>query len=514
MFLTALGKPSRAGLDLIAKSVYTLLPEEYNVIQDWDHDGEFVLDVKTLRRFDPMVKAFISSDKARAEVSVYPGINSTKDLSVDDVIGILKERWHIDALYIKKDILAEFAGYYGRNVIVEKMPAVEARPVINGKDAVVHILFEKPSQQPKLLSNGSVDYKDFTNFIMVKEGDLLIKRTPPVEGVKGFDVTGAEIFPAQGKDNLIEVVEGVEVNEEKTEYRAKCGGHVVFTGTTISVLPLLSVSGNVDYATGNINFEGTVYVSKDVLAGFSINADDIIINGINENANLIARNSVNIKVGIKGMGGDKGYIKAGLDVVTGYSENSRISAKGSIEIKKYCFNSALSGNRIFTSSNDAIVAGGVLRAFSEIHIHNAGSRGTNDMLLEAGTSQEMEDRSANIQEELAQQAETLKKIMGALTQVDLKNPTVIKNPKVRQLLETANMLRKKQPLLKAKLEEIKKKSTYHDPRIIIEHCVRAGVRIKIFNSQIELKTDMTRVEFYFDWDTNSVTFKPYNQSKE
>ncbi len=509
MILTAYGDTSRARLDMVAKNVYTLLPEEYNVVQNDDNKGEYVLDVRTLRRFDPIIRASVSPDRAKAEISIYPGINSTKTLSDEDIIEILKERWHFEPLYIKKDVIAEFAGYYRQGMIAEKIPAVESLPVVDGKDAVIRILFEKPSQKPKLLNNGSVDYKNFTNFIMVNKGDLLIKRTPPTEGSKGFDVTGAEIFPMPGKENIIEAMDGVTVNEDKTEYRAKCSGHVVFTGTMISVLPLLSVDGNVDYRTGNINFEGTVYVSKDVLTGFSVNADDIIIEGIDEDAVLTARNSINIKVGIKGLG-NKGYVKAGVDVVTGYSENSRISARGSIEIKKYCFNSALSANRIFTSSKDAIVNGGSLRAFSVVHLHNAGSKGTNDMLIEAGTSQEMEERAYNIKAELEQLGETLKKIMSVLSQTDLKNPAVVKNPKVRKLLETASMLKRKQSLLEAKLEETKKKSCHPDPRIIIENNARAGIKIKIFNSQIVLKTDMTKVEFYFDRETEDISFQSYS----
>lgn len=511
MLLTAFGNQGRSGLDHIAKNVYNLLPEEYDIVQDWDNDGEYALNIKTLRRIDPIIKASISRDRARAEISIYPGINSNKVFSDKDIVMILRDRWRFAYPCIKKRVLAEFASHYRRGMIVEKIPVVEGQPVVNGKDAIVRILFERPSQQPTLLSNGNVDYKNFTNFIIVKEGDLLIKRTPPTAGTKGFDVTGEDINPLPGKDRIIVAVEGVDVDEEKTEYRARYGGHVVFTGNAISVLPLLYIGGNVDYGTGNINFDGTVRIAKDVLAGFCVSADDIIIEGINENAMLIASNSINIKVGIKGMktGGSKGYVKAGTDVVTGYSENSRISAKGSIEIKKYCFNSILSANRIFTSSKTAIVAGGVLRAFSIIHLHNAGTKGTNDMLLEVGTSQDTEDRTAMIRAELLQQGETLKKIMSALAQMDLKNPAVLNNPKVRQLLDTANMLKRKQPLLKAKLEETKKKATYPDPRIIIENKARAGIKIKIFDVQMELQTDMMNVEFYFDWEKEDIAYHPY-----
>ena len=513
MILTSYGDTSRITLDLAARTVYTLLPDEYTVVADEDKSDFFVLNINTERRFDPIVKALVSHDRCSAKISLYPGINSSRVLSDEDIIEILKERYGIDPMFIKGDVLAQYGDFYRKGFIVEKIPAVESVPVIDGKDAVIQILFEKPSQKPKLLKNGKADYKSFTKFIMVKEGDLLIKRTPPTQGSKGFDITGAEILPIQGKDMVYEALDGVFVNDDRTEYRAKTSGHVVASAGMVSVLPLLHINGNVDYRTGNINFEGAVHVSKDVLTGFSINADDIIVEGIDEDAILNARNVVNIKTGIKGLG-NKGYVKAGVDVVTGYAENAKISAKSSIEIKKYCFNSILAADKILSTTKNSIVTGGVLRGFSLVHLQNAGSKGTNDMLICVGTSQEMEERSQNIRAELTQLGDTLKKITTVLAQTDLRNPAVAKNPKVRKLLETANILKRKQPLLEAKLEETKRNSIHPDPRIIIEDTIRAGVKIKIYNAQIELKTDMTKVEFFFDHETSNVGFQVYEPSEQ
>ncbi|MBQ3033349.1 MAG: DUF342 domain-containing protein [Deferribacterales bacterium] len=513
MILTAFGDAQRIDLDIAARNVYTLLPEEYTVVSDSEQDGVYVLDINTLRRFDPIVKASVAPDRSSAKVYLYPGINSPRVLSDEEITEILVERYHFDPMYIKQDVLSEYADHYRQGFIVEKIPAVESVPVIDGKDAVIQILFERPNHKPKLLKNGKADYKSFTKFIMVKEGDLLIKRTPPTSGSKGFDVTGSEILPIQGKDVLYDALDGVSVNDNKTEYRAKHSGHVLLSGTMISVLPLLNINGNVDYRTGNINFEGAVHVSRDVLTGFSINADDIIVEGIDEDAILTARNVVHIKTGIKGLG-SKGFVKAGVDVLAGYAENAKITAKNSIEIKKYCFNSILAADKILATTKNSIVTGGILHGFSLVHLQNAGSKGTNDMLITVGTSQEMEERSHNIRAELTQFGETLKKIAGVLAQTDLRNPAVVKNPKVRKLIETANILKRKQPLLEAKLEETKHKTVHPDPRIIIEDTIRAGVKIKIYNDQIELKTDMTKVEFFFDKDTGGVGFQNYDPNKE
>ncbi len=510
MILPAYGDITRIGLDAVAKNVYTLLPEEYNVVANEDGDNIYVLNINTLRRFEPIIKLSVAPSRSKASISLYPGINSPKILSNDDILEVLKEKFNIETMYVKKDVLFRIADFYRQGFIVENVEVIESIPVIDGKNAVIKIYFEKPSQRPKLLSNGKVDYKSFTNYIMVKKGDILIRRVPATVGQRGFDVTGAEITPLPGKDVIYEVIEGVSANEDKTEYVATQSGHVIYTETMIGVLPLLHIKGNVDYSTGNINFDGAVRIEKDVLTGFSVNANDIMIGGIDEDAQLTAKNSVDINTGIKGVG-HKGFVKSGFDVISGYAENAIITAKNSIEIKKYCFNSILTADKVIATTQNAIVTGGTIKAFSLVRLYNAGSNGTNDMLISVGLSQEMEDRAKNIKNELFQIAETLKKIATVLSKTDLKNPAVIKNPKIRKLLETASMLKRKQPLLEAKLEDTQKKSIHPDPRIIIENIIRVGVKIKIYNASIELKNDMSKVEFFFDSQTKSISFQTLNQ---
>lgn len=506
MILTAYGEITRMGLDSVAKNVYTLLPEEYNVVANKEGDSVYVLNINTLRRFEPIVKLNVAPSRSQASISLYPGINSPKVLSDDDILQVLREKYYVETMYVKKDVLTKVADFYRQGFIVENIDVIESIPVIDGKNAVIQIFFERPSQRPKLLPNGKVDYKEFNNYIMVKEGDVLIKRVPATVGQKGYDITGAEINPLPGKDIIYEAIEGVAVNEDKTIYTATQSGHVIYSDSVIAVLPLLSIKGNVDFACGNINFDGAVHIEKDVLTGFSVMADDIIIGGIDEDAQIIAKNTVNINTGIKGLG-HKGFVKSGYDVVTGYAENTNITAKNSIEIKKYCFNSILTADKIIANTANAIITGGTLKAFSLIRLFNAGSKGTNDMIISVGLSQEMEDRAKNIKNEINQLIDTLKKITAALSKLDLKNPEVIRNPKIRKLLETASMLKRRQPLLEAKLKETTEKSIHPDPRIIVEGTVRMGVKIKIYNAIIELKTDMSKVEFFFDSETKSISFQ-------
>ncbi len=52
---------------------------------------------------------------------------------------------------------------------------------------------DKKKAKPKVLEDGSVDYKDMDTYQFVNEGDLLAEKTLPTEGEDGMSVTGRVI---------------------------------------------------------------------------------------------------------------------------------------------------------------------------------------------------------------------------------------------------------------------------------------------------------------------------------
>ena len=99
-------------------------------------------------------------------------------------------------------------------------------------------------------------------------------------------------------------------------------------------MPRLQIDGDVDMRIGNIRVEGNIHITGNVQSGFIIEADDIIVDGIVENAELKARNTIVIRRGIKGII-SKGFVKAGGNVYIGYGENARILKGGELSIEKY-----------------------------------------------------------------------------------------------------------------------------------------------------------------------------------
>ncbi len=507
MTIRIAGEQDKYKLDFAARNIYTLPNEEYRVLPSLSKDGDYILEVKTIRMIEPIIRVTLAEDMLTALISFYPGINTDKKIKYQDVVLQLTEKHKISPGYINDKALKEAIDFLNEGYIVENVLVCQGTPPVQGKDANIEFLFERPNIKPKLLPNGKVDYKEFIKFILVEKDQLIIKRTPPDKGKDGRDICGNVIKAVEGVDKSIEVVEGVYSNLEKTEYRAKYNGHIILSGNTISVLPMLQINGDVDMRVGNVRFEGTIQVTGNVQSGFIIEGDDIIVEGIVENAELKARNSIVIKRGVKGVI-NKGSIKAGGNISVGYCENANISAGGELSIDKYCFNSDIEAAQVTAVGKDAIISGGELRIFSKLHVANLGSKNSGKMEISLGYSPLLQNKAEKVRVEINQLSESLEKINDVLSKLNIKDPKIQNNPKVKILLDSSDAFKRRLPLLEKKYNELMRKSVCDAPKITVENIVYPGVELKMLNITRKIKSEMSRVEFTYNELSKEIINKP------
>lgn len=507
MTIRIAGEQDKYKLDFAARNIYTLPNEEYRVLPSLSKDGDYILEVKTIRMIEPIIRVIVSDDMLTALISFYPGINTDKKTKYQDVVFHLTEKHKISPGYIKDKALKDAVELLNDGFIVENVLICQGIPPVQGKDANIEFLFERPNIKPKLLPNGKVDYKEFIKFILVDKDQLIIKRTPPDKGKDGRDICGNVIKAVEGVDKSIEVVEGVYSNLEKTEYRAKYNGHIILSGNTISVLPMLQINGDVDMRIGNLRFEGTIQVTGNVQSGFIIEGDDIIVEGIVENAELKARNSIVIKRGVKGVI-NKGSIKAGGNISVGYCENANISAGGELSIDKYCFNSDIEAAQVTAVGKDAIISGGELRIFSKLHVANLGSKNSGKMEISLGYSPLLQNKAEKVRVEINQLSESLEKINDVLSKLNIKDPKIQNNPKVKILLDSSETFKRRLPLLEKKYNDLMRKSVCDAPKIIVENVIYPGVELKMLNISRKIKSEMSRVEFTYNELSREIINKP------
>lgn len=475
----------------IFERIYHLNSNEYS----WqENEGHYSVTVSSQKVINAMFFVTVSSDEMSAFLSLYPPVNDGRKIefeSINEELINQKIKFGLKDESIREALsISEFGN------IIERVPIAKGSEAIDGKDAVIVTHFEK-SKKKELSATDKVDYRDVSNIINVKQGDLLVTKKPPTKGSKGVTVRNADILPKEGKDIEITILEGVKSDVEGLNFYAEIDGYVHFYQNKIAVYPIYKVK-NVNYSVGNIDFNGTVYVSEDVLFGFKVEAQkDIIVEGVCDDSTLIANESILIKRGIKGKG--QNLFKARTHFECGYCENANVYSEGNIFIKKYSYNSNLfSRNEIIATEGNGVLAGGHICAYSTVSCLYLGAKGVSNFIVKVGEDYLMEDEINQANSEADSVGEAINKVSEALSGLDLKSKAVLSNPKVIKLLQYKKSLLEKKNDLVNKIIELKKKTRHPKPKIKVKNTVFEGVTIQIYDKKVKIRERMENMLFFLE----------------
>ncbi len=218
----------------------------------------------------------------------------------------------------------------------------------------------------KILSDGSIDFKDRGDIPFVPKDTLLAEKTMAVKGTSGVDIFNDEIPVAEPEDLFFGCSTGTRFSEDKLKIFADSDGmpHKDAMGN-ISVLSELTIQDDVDYKTGNIDFNGNIVVKGGIKAGFCIQCANLTIKDV-EGAEIDLTGDLNVTSGIV----NADIIKVQGTVQAKYVNNSKIKAFGDIIIQKEIIDSKLllSGTCInetghiissYVSAKRGIIAGNI-----------------------------------------------------------------------------------------------------------------------------------------------------------
>ncbi|TWX46543.1 DUF342 domain-containing protein [Colwellia hornerae] len=260
----------------------------------------------------------------------------------------------------------------------------------NGKDGYVKYLVDDPAERiscPKKLENGNVDMRELGNLIHVKAGKKLAQLIPPTDGIKGFDVTGTIIDAVSGETCFLEESEGSSFLDENNNILvAVIDGMPKYLENSVAVHKLLEIE-NIDVGTGNIRFDGSIYVQGNVCEGMQLSAtEDIVIGGLVETASISAGGNISIAQGIIGRQvSEKNDLKnstmlqADGDISAQFAQYVDIFCKKNLNITQYISHSQITvegdlwvGN-IANEKADGKIFGSRVLAGGSVHVGTLGS---------------------------------------------------------------------------------------------------------------------------------------------
>jgi uncharacterized protein len=290
-----------------------------------------------------------------------------------------------------------------RNKIRDKFIKIaEGKEKTNGEDAIIimniEIISADKEFRAKQDEKGQMDFKTLNLFTMVKSGDLIATKISATEGNPGKTVYGEEILPFPGKDKILRTGKNTTTSDDGLKMVAEIDGMIVKEQDKISVMDIYKV-GNVGIDTGNIEFNGSVIVTGDVLSGYSITATgNIEVNGNLELCHLKAGGDIVIKGGIAGH--IQGKIDSKGGVTAKFAESVEIVAGGDITINEEIISCKIfCGGTLRTINKRGHIIGGEIVAAKGIEVTNIGSvygvktyveSGNNPLLVKAIEEREKE----------------------------------------------------------------------------------------------------------------------------
>lgn len=291
------------------------------------------INYQVLERRDASISITIDKDEMGATAEIVPA-QGGKNLSAKAILNAAQEAG-VKKGFSKEELvkLAHLAAKATPNVLVNLQIAT-GKLAINGKDAIIKPLVESAQSRilrPKKREDGSVDMRDLGDIICVKVGDPLAKKIPFTNGKQGYTVTATLLAPEPGNDVELVPGEGTTISpkNENVLVSEKVGlPKLISNGMQVDEVYKIK---NVNVASGNINFTGSVIIDGDVNEGMKVIASgDITIGGFVESAMIEAGGDITISGGIIGRKHDIEKTK-----ITDVKMSVSVNAKGSI-YAKYC----------------------------------------------------------------------------------------------------------------------------------------------------------------------------------
>ena len=319
-----------------------------------------------------------------------------------------------------------------------------------GADGWYEFFFDtNVKSNPVLMEDGSVDYQNAKWFELVK-GQTVAVYHEAQEGTPGYTIMGESLATKKGKEKPILTGSGFQILEDKKTYIATENGKIELKDNRLVISSLL-VLDDVTSATGNVDFDGSIYVRGNVGQGVSIHATrDVLVDGYTESSVIEAGGDIILKKGNNASG--RGFLRANGDVMGMFFESARVWAGGKVSAN-YCLRSEIhAGTRIEISGRNGVLAGGLAQAQNLIQATNIGNEASLATRLVLGNKDKNVQMQVDLQGREKKVSQELRLLLNAYQEFRKKFEPVIRNVHPTYLkLEDAIYTKK------TELEELKKR---------------------------------------------------------
>lgn len=389
-----------------------------------------------------------------------------------------------------------------KSIVINKLfdrnhQIAKGQPPLDGVDGYFTFNFKTEiDNHPKVLEDGSVDYRNIDIYEPVSAGDVIATYTPSTPGHYGYTVSGAVLPCTPGKELSPLSGNGFDMSDDKRTYTSALDGKIEYKNDSIIISNVLDINGDVDLTTGDIIFNGDVIVHGNVHMGSVIRTKgSITVMGNVEGAILVAEKEIQLKSGMQG--GGRGYLEAGGDIWGKFFEQTTIRCGGNINVNSMMNCEVYCTGNVTISGRHGIIVGGSTMAQGNINATVIGNMAEVKTTIAAGVN----EKTTNEIKELEDDINTVKiayekheRIMDMLKSI--KNPAEKEklDSMFKQVEESMQELNVKLEGLKAELSsKIFLLESFSRSKITVTKYLYPNVKITINGVHYRTTTTFTNV---------------------
>lgn len=372
---------------------------------------------------NPKLAVFLSSDEMEACIEIKCGaeeeVNSQEILDALRTEGIIKGILEDEITHIIEQ------KRYRQTIVVAK-----GLPAGRGADGWYEYFFETElDRSPLIMPDGSADYRQIRWYELVEEGQKIAFYHDAQYGAPGYTVTGKTINARKGKEKSVLTGKGFVLQPDGRTYLSALDGKIELIDNKKIEISRMCVLEEVTIATGNIDFDGCVYVKGNVGSGAVIHAtEDVVVNGSVESATIKCGGEILLRQGANGAG--SGLIQGGKKVTGNFFEAIKV-VSGEDIYANYCLNCDLHAEgMIVISGSKGLIAGGVAQAVRGIKVYNVGNRARISTVLKMGVDDSIIQNKQDTEKKIADANRELVILGNAYMDFQRKYP-----PEVRNVME-------------------------------------------------------------------------------
>ena len=392
---------------------------------------------------------YLTKDKMMAWAFFFPPIGPDGTLEPEKLGKVLQESGVTSGVDSNEVVrIVQDRPYFSLIPIALGTPAVEG---VSG--SVVEHYAREMAMEVKMDEDGNADYRSLNYVRQVEEGDVLCDIMPPQPGTPGLQVDGKVVEPRPVKAARVPKGINTEISEDGLHLIVSKAGHLEFKADAFHVRPLLEIKGDVDYSTGNIDFNGDIHVFGDVRENFVVRATgSIAVDGLVEAATVEAGGDLVITRGV--VGDHRALLKCKGCVRVKYLENCVVYAGKCVFADCIMTSQIFSDDSICVTSGRGSVIGGALTATTSISAKMVGAQSGRRTELTLGVLPYVQNELQDIAEDLQSTRWEQKQLEKDLAYLEDTEGLGGSSPKLAKMRMRKSVLAMKEQRLVARQEQL------------------------------------------------------------